>query len=84
MIKTGPDFRTQADAVREARLAIWGDVSFAKREYVSPKTRPDVAVFVNGWPEIAVSAEVNGRLVVISFDSYGRANYGVHGVTVVG
>lgn len=66
-------YRTQADAVRDARIAIWGDVPFAKREFVTPRTHPDVAFFDHrGFPVIAVSANVNGRLVVIHFEHYGR------------
>lgn len=75
-------FRTQTEAVREARTAIWGDVSFAKREFVSPRNRPDVALFdERGLPQLVVSANVNGRLVVIHFDSYGRLTH--EGVVVL-
>lgn len=77
-------FSSQADAVKAAREAIWGDVSFAKREYVDPKRRPEVAVYVNGLPEIVVAADVNGKIVAITFDSYGRTNYGAYRVKVIG
>lgn len=59
-------YRTQADAKRDIVGAIWGDVSFAKREWV----RGDL---INGYPETVVSANVNGRLVTFTFDQYGRA-----------
>lgn len=74
-------YRTQADAIRDARQFIWGDVTFAKREWVTPKTRPDVSFFNGRVPVIAVSANVNGRLVVIHFDSYGRLDH--EGVVVL-
>lgn len=54
-------FRTQADAERAARIAIWGDVTFAQRTQVDPKRRPDVAFWdQRGLCVIAVSALVNG------------------------
>lgn len=66
-------FRTQTEAVRAAREAIWGDVPFARRAFVDPKNRPDVAFYdERGLPVIAVSANVNGHLVVIHFEHYGR------------
>lgn len=66
-----PGFRSQADAVREARLAIWGDVTFAKRECILPEP---------GVYGIHVTANVNGHLVDINFDNYGRVGNGTHGV----
>lgn len=75
---TATDYRTQADAERDARAAIWGDVPFAQRAQVS-RTRFDdsrdplgVVVFVGGLMCIAVAATVNGRTVVFTFDHWGR------------
>lgn len=72
-MKTETYFRTQSEAVRDARIAIWGDVTLAKREHVGPRTHPDLAHFdERGVPMIVVSANVNGNLVLIRFDGYGR------------
>jgi hypothetical protein len=73
------DYRTQTDAERDARTAIWGDVPFAKRAYVGyrhdGKGDPlGVVTYLppHGYPVIAVTATVNGRAVVFYFDGYGR------------
>lgn len=66
-MQTTTEFRTQQDAVRAAREFIWGDVPFAKREC----KYPDPGTF-----GIIVSANVNGRLIVIDFDNYGRVRPG--------
>ncbi len=71
--RTDSGFTTQAEAERAARTFIWGDVPFSKRVHVSPHTSPDLGYFDHrGCPVIAVSANVNGRLVVFTFDGYGR------------
>lgn len=66
------NYSTREDAKRDARQFIWGDVPISKREYVTPETRPDVALYVNGFPYIIVSANVNGWLYAFEFDSFGR------------
>lgn len=66
-------FRTQADAVREARTALWGDVHHSKRACLYPEP---------GTYSIVVSADVNGNLVAIHFDNYGLLD--IHGVKVIG
>jgi hypothetical protein len=71
-------YRTRAEAVRDARVFIWGDVSLSKRAFVDPRNSPDVAFYDHrGLPVIAVSADVNGHLVVFYFDHYGRSEGGV-------
>jgi hypothetical protein len=51
-------YRTQAEAVKEARIGIWGDVPFAQRKMVHPI--------------LPITAQVNNHLIVIDFDNYGR------------
>lgn len=75
-------FRSQNDAVRAAREAIWGDVPYAQRECVTPRTHPEFGEYIQGVPYMVVSANVNGRLVAIHFDAYGRLDS--TGVKVVG
>ena len=57
-IKMNNFYRSQAEAVKDARIGIWGDVPLAKREMI--------------YPDPTVTAQVNGRLIVIDFDNYGR------------
>lgn len=64
-----PYFSSQAEAVKAAREFFWGDVPFARRECLYP----DHGVKYVG---ITVSANVNGRLIVIEFDNYGRVQPG--------
>lgn len=64
-------FTSQAEAVREARSVVWGDVPFAKREWHGPRGEFS-ATDANGFPEIAFTAQVNNDLVVIRFDQFGR------------
>lgn len=72
------DYTTQAEAEREARTAIWGDVTFAQRASVGYRhdRKGDplgvVAVDHLGIERVAVVARVNGKAVVFTFDSYGR------------
>lgn len=61
-------FRTQADAVREARTAIWGDVPFSRRECY----RPTEWVSRFQAADLVFAADVNGRLFVFELDCYGR------------
>lgn len=57
-------YSTQVEAEREARIAIWGDVPFSRRECIFPEPGTyDAAV---------VTATVNYRTVVFFFDNYGR------------
>lgn len=67
-------FATQAEAIREARLHIWGDAPLAKREWHGPKGEYSVNVQIGhlNVPHIVVAANVNGRLFVFEFDQYGR------------
>lgn len=56
-------FRSQADAQRAAREAIWGTVPLSQREFMPLDP---------GTLAINVVADVNGRLVLLRFDNYGR------------
>lgn len=60
------DYATQADARRDARIALWGDVGISKRECLPMQG--------NGVWTHAVTATVNGRTVVFFFDCFGRAD----------
>jgi hypothetical protein len=51
-------YRSQAEAVKDARIGIWGDVPFAQRKMV--------------YPDPTITAQVNNHLIVIDFDNYGR------------
>jgi hypothetical protein len=72
------DYRTQAEAERDARGAVWGDVPFAQRAEVSRTTYNGtrdplgVVAHVDRLQVIAVAATVNGRTVVFTFDHWGR------------
>jgi hypothetical protein len=57
------EFTTRADAVRAAREALWGMVPFNQRECLLPE---------RGLYSINVTAQVNGHLINIPFDNYGR------------
>lgn len=51
-------YRSQREAIVDARIGIWGEVPFARRECVVPAP--------------VVTARVNLRDVAIHFDNYGR------------
>ena len=66
-------FRSRTEAVKAAREFIWGDIPFARREFIDPRNRPDVAFYDHrGCPVLAVTAQGNSDLVVFYFDHYGR------------
>ena len=66
-------YSTRAEAVRDARVHIWGDVPFARRAFIGRGFDPDGwVVYTHGIPYIVVAADVNGHLVAITFDHYGR------------
>lgn len=74
LTSTNTNFSTQRDAVNAARLHIWGTDKVRETGFVSPKTHPDFGHYDHrGVPTMVVSAQVNGRLVLIDFDHYGRA-----------
>ena len=59
------NYRSQRDAMVEARIGIWGDVPFSQREQIVPAP--------------TVTALVNGHLVAIHFDNFGRLSpFGIH------
>lgn len=60
-------YRTQRDAERDARIALWGDVHIAHRPCLYPE---------RGTYSIVVAADVNGRTVAFFFDKYGRRDKG--------
>lgn len=60
-------YRSQREAITDARIGIWGDVPFAQREFVRPCP--------------VVTARVNNRDVAIHFDHYGRLD--CNGVVVL-
>jgi hypothetical protein len=62
-VKTPTTYTTQAEAEREIRIALWGDVSFARRPTLFPEP---------GTLGIVVAADVNGRTVAFTFDNWGR------------
>jgi hypothetical protein len=70
MTTTDQGFRSQAEAIRDARVFIWGDVPFAQRKFVGKDS--EFMAYVGMLPNIVVSADVNGHLFVIRFDHYGR------------
>lgn len=57
------EFNSIRDASREARIALWGDVPFSQRPCLYPEP---------GTYGIYVVANVNGHLILIDFDNYGR------------
>lgn len=63
-------YRTQRDAVKDARIALWGDLPLSKRPFLRLEVQQ-----LDGGPFLLgtfVTAHVNGRDVVIEFDNYGR------------
>lgn len=80
---TDQGFSTQADAIRAAREFIWGDVPFARREAVTPRTRADLYTS-DRFGRLVVSANVNGHLFVFHFDNYGREQSGFRVVVKAG
>lgn len=70
MPATTTSYRSQAEAAKDIRIGLWGDVPFAQRPCLLPEH------FVRGEQpptySIVVSANVNGRLVAFGFDNYGR------------
>lgn len=63
-------FPTRLAAVRAARVHIWGDVPFSRRQFHGPLGT--YSVDVNGIPHIVIAAQVNSDLVAIHFDQFGR------------
>ena len=81
-MSTNTVYRTQAEAKRDIVIAIWGDVTFAKRPFVRGDRTTSLGGTVidekgqlvdRAMLETVVSANVNGRLVTFSFDQYGRS-----------
>jgi hypothetical protein len=58
------DYRSRAEAQKAARIAIWGDTPFSKRDQVVPA--PIVRVSVNGKP-FDIHFDNFGRLTVRGF-----------------
>jgi len=56
-------YRTQRDAERDIRIALWGDLPLAQRSCLLPEP---------GTYSIVATADVNGHLVAFLFDNYGR------------
>lgn len=58
-------YRSQREAMVDARIGIWGDLPLSRRECIVPSP--------------TVTANVNHHLVAIHFDNYGRLTVsGIH------
>lgn len=64
------DYRTRKDAVRDAREALWGSPLVRQCGFLPLDTGSLGEGYV---PGTYVTANVNGRLVLIGFDNFGRA-----------
>lgn len=60
-------FSTQAEAIKAARQALWGQESSRGTKFLKSTWTEDYRSI-----DLTVSANVNGRLFVVEFDHYGR------------
>lgn len=69
-----PAFRSQADAVKAAREFFWGTVHHSQRPTFNLAQLKASPIFdtPRGYFATYVTADVNGRDVLIEFDTFGR------------